>query len=120
MLEALLRATPGALTPERLLEQARDENADPFTAASPKPPHPAQLGAGSRAGLPAASPGPQPRDWRTPGSYRYAAGGRAAGCHRAELDGSMATDGHADALLRRPSQEPSLCPRSLYGLVSTS
>jgi hypothetical protein len=34
----------------------------------------------------------------------------AAGCHRAELDGSMATDGLADARLRRPSQEPSLCP----------
>jgi DNA-binding response OmpR family regulator len=31
VLETLLRASPGALTPERLLEQAWDENADPFT-----------------------------------------------------------------------------------------
>ena len=31
MLEALLRASPGALSAERLLEQAWDENADPFT-----------------------------------------------------------------------------------------
>jgi DNA-binding response OmpR family regulator len=31
VLEALLRASPGALSAERLLEQAWDENADPFT-----------------------------------------------------------------------------------------
>jgi DNA-binding response OmpR family regulator len=31
VLEALLRASPGALSSERLLEQAWDENADPFT-----------------------------------------------------------------------------------------
>jgi DNA-binding response OmpR family regulator len=31
VLEALLRASPGSLTPERLLEQAWDENVDPFT-----------------------------------------------------------------------------------------
>jgi DNA-binding response OmpR family regulator len=31
VLEALLKASPGALTAERLLEQAWDENADPFT-----------------------------------------------------------------------------------------
>ena len=31
VLEALLRASPGALTAERLLEQAWDENTDPFT-----------------------------------------------------------------------------------------
>ncbi len=31
MLEALLRASPGALSAERLLEQAWDENVDPFT-----------------------------------------------------------------------------------------
>ena len=31
VLEALLRAMPGALSAERLLEQAWDENADPFT-----------------------------------------------------------------------------------------
>jgi len=31
VLEALLRASPGGLTAERLLEQAWDENADPFT-----------------------------------------------------------------------------------------
>jgi DNA-binding response OmpR family regulator len=31
VLEALLRASPGALTAEKLLEQAWDENADPFT-----------------------------------------------------------------------------------------
>jgi DNA-binding response OmpR family regulator len=31
VLEALLKASPGALTAERLLEQAWDENVDPFT-----------------------------------------------------------------------------------------
>ena len=31
VLEALLRASPGGLTAEKLLEQAWDENADPFT-----------------------------------------------------------------------------------------
>ena len=31
MLEALLRAAPGALSAERLLEEVWDENADPFT-----------------------------------------------------------------------------------------
>ena len=31
MLEALLRVSPGALSAERLLEQAWDENVDPFT-----------------------------------------------------------------------------------------
>ena len=31
VLEALLRASPGGRTPEQLLEQAWDENADPFT-----------------------------------------------------------------------------------------
>ena len=31
MLEALLKASPGALSAERLLEQAWDENVDPFT-----------------------------------------------------------------------------------------
>src|ERR1035437_383763 len=31
VLEALLRASPGGLSPERLLEQAWDENTDPFT-----------------------------------------------------------------------------------------
>jgi DNA-binding response OmpR family regulator len=31
VLEALLRASPGSLTPEQLLHQAWDENADPFT-----------------------------------------------------------------------------------------
>ena len=31
VLEALLTASPGALTAERLLEQAWDENVDPFT-----------------------------------------------------------------------------------------
>jgi DNA-binding response OmpR family regulator len=31
VLEALLKASPGALSAERLLEQAWDENADPFT-----------------------------------------------------------------------------------------
>jgi DNA-binding response OmpR family regulator len=31
VLEALLRASPGGLTAEQLLEQAWDENADPFT-----------------------------------------------------------------------------------------
>lgn len=31
VLEALLKASPGALTAERLLEQAWDENTDPFT-----------------------------------------------------------------------------------------
>ncbi|MGH2908671.1 MAG: winged helix-turn-helix domain-containing protein, partial [Solirubrobacteraceae bacterium] len=31
VLEALLRASPGALSAERLLEQAWDENTDPFT-----------------------------------------------------------------------------------------
>jgi DNA-binding response OmpR family regulator len=31
VLEALLKASPGALSSERLLEQAWDENADPFT-----------------------------------------------------------------------------------------
>ena len=31
VLEALLRASPGVLSAERLLEQAWDENADPFT-----------------------------------------------------------------------------------------
>jgi DNA-binding response OmpR family regulator len=31
VLESLLKATPGALTAERLLEQSWDENADPFT-----------------------------------------------------------------------------------------
>ena len=30
MLEALLAASPGALSAERLLEQAWDENVDPF------------------------------------------------------------------------------------------
>jgi len=33
VLEALLNASPGALSAERLLEQAWDENADPFTNA---------------------------------------------------------------------------------------
>jgi DNA-binding response OmpR family regulator len=32
VLEALLKASPGSLSAERLLEQAWDENADPFTA----------------------------------------------------------------------------------------
>jgi DNA-binding response OmpR family regulator len=31
VLESLLRASPGALSAERLLEQAWDENVDPFT-----------------------------------------------------------------------------------------
>jgi DNA-binding response OmpR family regulator len=31
VLEALLRASPGGLSPEKLLEQAWDENTDPFT-----------------------------------------------------------------------------------------
>ena len=31
MLEALLKASPSALSAERLLEQAWDENVDPFT-----------------------------------------------------------------------------------------
>ena len=31
MLEALLRASPAGLSAEKLLEQAWDENADPFT-----------------------------------------------------------------------------------------
>lgn len=31
VLQALLRASPGSLTPEQLLHQAWDENADPFT-----------------------------------------------------------------------------------------
>jgi len=31
VLEALLKASPGALSAERLLEQAWDENVDPFT-----------------------------------------------------------------------------------------
>ncbi len=31
MLEALLRASPAALSTEQLLEQAWDENVDPFT-----------------------------------------------------------------------------------------
>ena len=31
MLEALLNATPAALSAEQLLEQAWDENVDPFT-----------------------------------------------------------------------------------------
>ncbi len=31
MLEALLKASPGALSTERLLEQVWDENVDPFT-----------------------------------------------------------------------------------------
>ena len=31
MLEALLKASPGALSAEQLLQQAWDENADPFT-----------------------------------------------------------------------------------------
>ena len=31
VLEALLKASPGALSAERLLEQAWDENTDPFT-----------------------------------------------------------------------------------------
>ena len=31
MLEALLKATPAALSAEQLLEQAWDENVDPFT-----------------------------------------------------------------------------------------
>ena len=31
VLEALLTASPGALSAERLLEQAWDENTDPFT-----------------------------------------------------------------------------------------
>lgn len=31
MLEALLKATPAALSTEQLLEQAWDENVDPFT-----------------------------------------------------------------------------------------
>lgn len=31
MLEALLQASPAALSAERLLEQAWDENVDPFT-----------------------------------------------------------------------------------------
>ncbi len=33
MLEALLKASPGALSAGRLLEQAWDENTDPFTNA---------------------------------------------------------------------------------------
>jgi DNA-binding response OmpR family regulator len=32
VLEALLKASPGALSAERLLEQAWDENVDPFTS----------------------------------------------------------------------------------------
>ena len=35
VLEALLRASPGVLSAERLLEQAWDENADPFTKTVP-------------------------------------------------------------------------------------
>jgi DNA-binding response OmpR family regulator len=35
VLEALLRVSPGALSAERLLEQAWDENADPFTNTVP-------------------------------------------------------------------------------------
>ena len=35
VLEALLMASPGALSAERLLEQAWDENADPFTKTVP-------------------------------------------------------------------------------------
>ncbi len=31
MLESLLRASPGGLSAEKLLEQVWDENADPFT-----------------------------------------------------------------------------------------
>jgi DNA-binding response OmpR family regulator len=31
VLEALLQASPATLSPERLLEQAWDENVDPFT-----------------------------------------------------------------------------------------
>ncbi len=35
VLEALLNASPAALSPEKLLEQAWDENADPFTKTVP-------------------------------------------------------------------------------------
>lgn len=54
VVEALLKATPGALSAERLLEQGWNENVDPFTDTPYASPSPAYDASSGRATLSAS------------------------------------------------------------------